>query len=194
MKRRRPNKEELELWRQVARSATPLDRRHEAPVATKPASKDPFPTAPDPVQEAQPALEPFQIGERSTQTAPGAMATAKPAVQMDKKSFHRMKRGKLKPQATLDLHGMTVERAHNATIGFILRAASRDLRLVLVVTGKGKRGTEDEIIPQRRGVLRHQLPQWLSLPPLGPLVLEVSEAHNRHGGGGAYYVYLRRRR
>ncbi|MFU1478359.1 Smr/MutS family protein [Roseovarius sp. C7] len=193
MKRRRPNKEELELWRQVARSATPLDPQ---PRKRAPAREmdEWFSSNSEPPQKTSPEIKPFQIGERGTQTAPSAVSPTKKAVNMDKKSFDRMKRGKLKPQATLDLHGMTVERAHNATIGFILRCASRDLRLVLVVTGKGKRASEDEIIPQRRGVLRHQLPQWLSLPPLGSLVLEVTEAHNRHGGGGAYYVYLRRRR
>jgi DNA-nicking Smr family endonuclease len=37
------------------------------------------------------------------------------------------------------------------------------------------------------------VPGWLHLPPLGPAVLQVTEAHQRHGGSGAYYVYLRRR-
>ncbi|MFW5655927.1 MAG: Smr/MutS family protein, partial [Roseicyclus sp.] len=49
-------------------------------------------------------------------------------------------------------------------------------------------------IPIRRGVLKQQVPGWLTAPPLGALVLEVREAHQRHGGGGAYYVYLKRRR
>jgi DNA-nicking Smr family endonuclease len=43
------------------------------------------------------------------------------------------------------------------------------------------------------GVLRHQVPLWLRQPPLGQAVLQVSEAHLKHGGSGAYYVYLRRR-
>ncbi|MFG6543173.1 Smr/MutS family protein, partial [Sulfitobacter sp. M22298] len=49
-------------------------------------------------------------------------------------------------------------------------------------------------IPVRDGVLRHQVPQWLSMPPLSSLVLQVAQAHVSHGGGGAYYVYLRRNR
>ena len=49
-------------------------------------------------------------------------------------------------------------------------------------------------IPVRHGVLRHQVPQWLSMPPLSSAVLQVSQAHISHGGGGAYYVYLRRHR
>ncbi|HKL64840.1 MAG TPA: Smr/MutS family protein, partial [Roseovarius sp.] len=78
--------------------------------------------------------------------------------------------------------------------GFMLRAHGADKRLVLVVTGKGKDRDDGGPIPVRNGVLRHNVPQWLRAAPLGPLVLQVTEAHARHGGGGAYYVYLRRRR
>ena len=67
------------------------------------------------------------------------------------------------------------------------------MRLVLVITGKGKRRDDTGPIPQRVGALRHQVPQWLRLPPLGPAVLQITEAHLKHGGSGAYYVYLRKR-
>ena len=116
------------------------------------------------------------------------------SVHMDKKAFANMKRGKLRPEAKLDLHGMTLDRAHPALTRFILSAQSQGKRLVLVVTGKGKDRDEGGPIPVRLGVLRHQVPQWLSVPPLSSVVLQVSAAHNRHGGGGAYYVYLRKRR
>ena len=49
-------------------------------------------------------------------------------------------------------------------------------------------------MPVRRGILRHQVPQWLQMPPLAPLVLQVTQAHGKHGGSGAYYIYLRRQR
>ena len=113
---------------------------------------------------------------------------------MDRKAFERMIRGKLRPQARLDLHGMTAAHAHDALRGFILRAHANGLRLVLVITGKGRRGGDDAIIPERHGVLRHQVPQWLRLAPLSPLVLQISPAHRSHGGEGAYYVYLRKAR
>ena len=56
-----------------------------------------------------------------------------------------------------------------------------------------KRGDDTGPIPQRMGALRHQVPQWLRMPPLSHAVLQVTEAHLKHGGAGAYYVYLRRR-
>ena len=104
-----------------------------------------------------------------------------------------MRRGKLAPEARIDLHGMTLAEAHPELIHFILNAQTAGMRLVLVITGKGKRRDDTGPIPQRVGALRHQVPQWLRLPPLGPAVLQITEAHLKHGGSGAYYVYLRKR-
>ena len=111
---------------------------------------------------------------------------------MDAKVFGKMTRGKLAPEARIDLHGMTLAQAHPELIRFILNAHAAGMRLVLVITGKGKHKDDFGPIPQRMGALRHSVPQWLRLPPLGPVVLQVSEAHLRHGGSGAYYIYLRR--
>ena len=74
--------------------------------------------------------------------------------------------------------------------GFILSARSAGLRLVLVITGKGRGDLGP--LPTRSGALRHEVPHWLDLPPLSRMVLQVVPAHDRHGGGGAYYVWLRR--
>lgn len=89
---------------------------------------------------------------------------------------------------------MTVDCAHNALSGFVMRTHGQGKRLILVITGKGKRADDSGPIPVRQGVLRHNVPHWLSMPPLSQMVMQVSEAHGKHGGGGAYYVYLRRPR
>ena len=115
-------------------------------------------------------------------------------VQMDKKAFGKLKRGKLQPEGRIDLHGMTLDRAHPALTKFILSSHKQGKRLVLVITGKGKQRDDGGPIPVRYGVLRHQVPQWLQMAPLAQAVLQVSQAHISHGGGGAYYVYLRRAR
>jgi DNA-nicking Smr family endonuclease len=112
---------------------------------------------------------------------------------MDRRRFDKLRRGRLEPEARLDLHGMTSERAHAALTAFVLDASARDLRLVLVITGKG-RADATEPHPRRHGILHHSLPHWLAAPPLNARVLQVAAAHQRHGGAGAYYVYLRRRR
>jgi DNA-nicking Smr family endonuclease len=105
-----------------------------------------------------------------------------------------MKRGKLPPEARLDLHGKRLETAQTDLVRFILTAQARGLRLVLVITGKGRSAAADDLgpIPRPRGLLRHQVPDWLRMPPLAQAVLQIETAHVSHGGEGAYYVYLRR--
>ncbi|MBA3908608.1 MAG: DNA mismatch repair protein MutS [Rhodobacter sp.] len=186
--------EEEELWRSVARTARPL---HEHPIFHKPVEA--APADPPPLAHAKPRLSPFLLGERARKPERHALALTLPELltaaplQMDAKTHGKMTRGKLAPEARIDLHGMTLAEAHPELIRFILNAQSAGLRLVLVITGKGKRRDDTGPIPQRVGALRHQVPQWLRQPPLGPAILQVTEAHLRHGGSGAFYVYLRRR-
>ena len=197
MPRRRPLRpDEEDLWQAVARTATPLH----------PATRKP---QPNPQAVTQPAAQAassgkvhgqFRIGEKVTTAARHDLAVplsdrlAAAPLRMDAKAFARMSRGKLLPDARIDLHGLTLAEAHPELIRFVLGAHGRGLRLVLVITGKGRKGRDDDPVPQRTGALKHQVPTWLHQPPLAPVVLQVAEAHMRHGGAGAYYVYLRRTR
>lgn len=144
------------------------------------------------------AVPMFALGEKARTSTAQRIAPsltdslASAPLRMDAKAFGKMNKGKLSPEGRIDLHGMTLAEAHPELMSFILGAYAAGLRLVLVITGKGKPKPDYGPIPQRMGVLRHQVPQWLRLPPLGPVVLQVAEAHLRHGGSGAFYVYLRR--
>ncbi len=193
MSRRKLRPEEVELWRKVADTAHRL--HPDRPSAANPKPK------PKPEKTLQMRLPEFAPPARTSGSATAydlaptpAEGLARAPLKMDKKTFGKLKRGKMTPEGKLDLHGMTLDRAHPALAGFILRAHGQGKRLVLVVTGKGKSGHDHGPIPRRIGVLRHQVPQWLSLSPLRDVVLQVSEAHGSHGGGGAYYVYLKRQR
>lgn len=197
-RRRKLRPEEQELWRQVARTADPLHKRS-AQKSIEP-GEGPKPLPPKKSVPRDP-LSPFAMGERSLQRTQTHVLPKTSAdhlheapVRMDAKAFTRLKRGKLDPEARIDLHGMTVDRAHGALIHFILNAQARGARLVLVITGKGQREDPYDPMPRRRGVLKSQTPMWLQMPPLSGAVLQVSPAHRKHGGDGAYYVYLRRRR
>ncbi len=189
--------EEIALWEKVAET-TERRARRKSPL------DDPAPRAParkpSPGQKTDP-IQAFSLGQKSGDTGPSHDLLqpihdhlSNAPVRMDRKAHGKMKRGKLKPEARIDLHGMTQDRAHGALTGFILRSHREGRRLVLVITGKGRDRDDVDPIPVRRGVLRHQVPHWLSVPPLAGLVLQVVPAHLRHGGGGAYYVYLRRPR
>jgi DNA-nicking Smr family endonuclease len=190
-RRRRLSAEERRLWEQVAATAAPLH-----PPAAALREPDPEPPAPPPAvprapRPQRPRPEPPRIALDLAPDPHAAPERAHP--QMDRRRFERLRRGRLDPEARLDLHGMTLEAAHGALAAFVLAAHARDLRLLLVITGKG-RAPEAGAFPQRHGILRHSVPHWLAAPPLAARVLEVAPAHQRHGGAGAYYVYLRRRR
>ena len=194
MSRRKLHKDELELWGKVAETAVPMH-----PKRTKPQNALRSPKTP--VKKAVQPIEAFEVSARATtyRSAHDVLPdirerVAKAPVQMDKKAHGKLKQGKLKPEAKLDLHGMTLDQAHPRLTAFVMKAYQSQKRLVLVVTGKGKLRDDGGPIPVRFGVLRHQVPHWLQTPPLAQVVLQVTEAHLRHGGGGAYYVYLRRQR
>lgn len=115
---------------------------------------------------------------------------------LDRRTSKRLSRGEAQPEARLDLHGMSAERAHRALIGFIGAQHAAGARCVLVITGKGGRRSDDlnGWRPDRVGVLKTMAPEWLRQPPLGGMVTKVFQAHQRHGGEGALYVYLRKSR
>jgi len=191
-KPRHLSNEERALWDRVAERTTPID-----PGRPKPTPNEPQPKTPPPAKTPAPK---FRVGQRASAHRPNdilpgiADRLSKAPVNMDHKSFGKMKRGKLKPEARIDLHGMTMAEAHPELVAFILGSQSLGRRLVLVITGKGKDRDDGGPIPTRHGILRHQVPQWLALPPLAPAILQVTPAHLKHGGHGAYYIYLRRSR
>lgn len=199
---RRPPKtlsnEDKKLWSAVAKTVT----RSARPEPPAPRNDRPVPkAAPKPKPEPEFTLQDFRIGDTAPQSMPGnrlqpsiSDRLSQAPVRMDHATHKKMKRGKLKPEGRIDLHGMTLAQAHPALIGFIQRAQADGKRLVLVITGKGKHRDEPGPIPARRGVLKHQVPAWLRAAPLNAIVLEIREAHLRHGGSGAYYVYLSRPR
>jgi DNA-nicking Smr family endonuclease len=79
------------------------------------------------------------------------------------------------------LHGLTQEEGFRALLRFVERGRALDHRVVLVITGKG-------------GVLKSMVPRWLAEPELAALTSGIGPAHIKHGGGGAFYVALRRKR
>lgn len=193
-RRRGASPEDVELWARVAATVAPMHPKRRAP--SPPEAEAPL--APPVAAVPRPSLPAFRLGEEAMpRPAPLPLPTT-PAqrlqgaeLRMDSKTHKRMTRGKLRPEARLDLHGMTLSQAQPELVDFVISCHMAGFRLVLVITGKGR--GEHGPLPTRPGALRHQVPFWLHAPPLGPLVQQVAAAHDRHGGEGAYYVYLRRR-
>jgi DNA-nicking Smr family endonuclease len=180
-RRRGLSEEDRALWDTVVRQIKPLKRQralkaqatsrqeavsHAASAVKHPASARPVAAAPPP-RTTKPAIPPLAPLGRRERT--------------------KLSRGRSEIEARLDLHGMTQTRAHRALSAFLQRAHHDGLTFVLVITGKGRTGGES-------GVLRRQVPEWLSLPEFRGLVVGFEGAHIGHGGEGALYVRIRRAR
>lgn len=129
---------------------------------------------------------------KTPQTEKTIPQSAEPPIsrELDHRTAKRLKRGQIRPEARLDLHGMTQIQAHDALQGFILHNTHK--RCLLIITGKGTaRNSAQEHKP---GILKQKVPEWLNEPPLNQHVLKTQTAHIKDGGEGALYVYLRRQR
>jgi len=183
--RRRPvTADETLLWQAVVNDVSPLPgRRRPDPAAAVPGPA-PIPTPPPPPGEPPPRPS-------AAAPAPRRPADGLPTLShghtpgLDRRSAERLKRGEMAIDGTLDLHGMTQDAARAALGGAIERAWSEGRRLLLVVTGKGSNGD---------GVLRRQVPRWMNQSPLRERIVSFCHAKAHHGGEGALYVLVRRRR
>ena len=179
-RRRALSEEERELWEVVAKQVKPL-RKHRVAKAHAAPRSEPLPAAP----VTRPAPSPRPV---AAAPAPRAVKPAVPPLApLGKRERTKLSRGRSEIEARLDLHGMTQTRAHRALTGFLHRAHHDGLTFVLVITGKGRSGGES-------GVLRRQVPEWLSLPEFRSFVVGFETAHIGHGGEGALYVRIRRAR
>ena len=184
-RKRALSEEERALWESVAKQTKPLRKK---PRTTKPQVASPdskMPTA----AKAVASPKPSPAVKIARAAKPNPAPAAPPLAPLGRRERSQLSRGRKDIDARLDLHGMTQTRAHHALFSFLQRAHSGGLTFVLVITGKGRMGAETE-----RGVLRRQVPQWLSLPEFRPLVVGFEEAHIGHGGEGALYVRIRRSR
>jgi DNA-nicking Smr family endonuclease len=180
-RKRALSEEERALWESVATQTKPLRKKLRAAKAAAEPSAAETPVA---AKSIPPPKSPSSVAMPRP-----AKPEAPPLAPLGRRERSQLSRGRKEIDARLDLHGMTQIRAHHALSGFLQRAHSDGLTFVLVITGKGKMGAESE-----RGVLRRQVPQWLSLPEFRSLVVGFEEAHIGHGGEGALYVRIRRAR
>ena len=184
--------DEAALWAEVMRDAQVLDpaaRRRNADATLVPEAVKP-PDDPAPREATK---------TNTPQPAPGRGTTLPPipGTGTDRRTQVRLRRGQLEIDARIDLHGRTQPQARASLENFLARSAARGHRCVLVITGKGspRGGDETGFMPDReRGVLREQVPRWLSLAPLAHHVVTWQPAARHHGGDGALYILVRRKK
>jgi DNA-nicking Smr family endonuclease len=174
MRAKRPSQADLALWRAFTADIFPLHgpaRPPAPPEPPAPATAAPVQVAPTPPKPPRKPPPPeIRVGE-----VPGGL---------DRKRWAALRRGDLRAERTLDLHGRRAAEAHQVFRAFLHRAAAEGIRTVTIVTGKG---------PQPEGgILQRELPHWLNDPDMRPLVLGAAHPHPTNSG--AVNLLLRRRR
>jgi DNA-nicking Smr family endonuclease len=177
-RRRLLTADERVLWTTFTRAIAPLR-------AGAPADADVKSTTEPALAVAQPA-KPMAMRPGAPQPVTST-PTPPTLMPLGRRLRQRVARGKEAIDGRLDLHGLTQSEAHAALMHFLRNASAREARLVLVITGKGRGDGE-------RGVLKRQVPQWLSTPEFRAYVIGFEDAHVAHGGEGALYVKIRRMR
>ena len=173
--------DEAAAWAQVAATVRPI--RPPETVLQAQALPPPreAPTSPPPAAE-----KPAAPASRPARTVP-------PGPGLDSHWDRRFRAGAVEPDFTLDLHGHTLDQAHARLDDGLAQAKGMGARVVLVIAGRPRpvdaadRGTQ-------RGAIRAKLLDWLAAGPHGGDVAAIRKAHRRHGGDGALYLVLKRRR
>lgn len=169
-KGRKVTPEEKALWASAMEGVTPLtEKERETPKQDIKVPALPLPEAPAPLQPVIP------IGQVDILADEDAMT-------LDRRQAKKIRQGKVNIGARIDLHGLTEEKAYNTLLHAVDSAFHRKKRCLLVITGKGKSG---------QGMLVQRVPEWLRTSPFKQKIIRVTRALPEHGGGGAWYVFLR---
>ena len=183
MTTRKPSADEQALFREAMQGTKPIARKRRAAPSPPPAKPDSAGTKPSaakskPIPVVRPAAPP------AAPKGPAPLGAGRIA-DLDKRTGERFKRGEMAIDGKIDLHGLTQAEAHDRLQAFLDKAAAGGKRCVLIVTGKGAGGW---------GVLRDAVPRWLNEPALRRHLLAFAQAQPRHGGAGALYALLKRKR
>ena len=184
--------DEVSLWTHVT--------KHVAPIEKQKAKAEPVAEVIAPIPELKTVSPPAKMvrATKSVAPAPPPPPKAAPAIPplapLEKRLRQRLSRGAQPIDSVIDLHGKRQDEAHEALRRFVLGAHQMGYSVILVVTGKGASGTDDHGIFEERGVLRRTVPHWLRMPDMRPFVIGFEPAAPHHGGSGALYVRIRRKR
>ena len=173
---RRLGAEERALWAKVIASVRPLHTQPKtAEEPAPPAEQKPTIKAAAPAPKALPRVAP---------------ARPRPGETLDASWDRRLSRWLVQPDLTVDLHGHNLNSAYTLLDRSLERAVAAGARVLLLITGKPPAGEP----PVARGKIRAAVGDWLGASRHAGEIAAVRGAHPRHGGNGALYIVLRRRR
>ncbi|WP_026091233.1 Smr/MutS family protein [Blastomonas sp. AAP53] len=212
MSRRPLTDAEAALWKRVIATCEPFkDRAKPSPLPTGAGAgtsgkaeqpgggpvKSGLPIRPAPGAKPATLADPAWLREdflRSNPAKPTPAWTFTPAPvptvkgNLDGHWDRRMSKGGVQPDVTIDLHGHTLASAYARLDMALGQAVAADMRLMLLITGKARAPDTG------RGAIRAAVSDWLASSRHAADIAAVRNAHPRHGGDGALYIVLRRRR
>lgn len=178
MSKRDLTSEERRMWAAASRHVRRLDQ-----------AETPEAVITDELRKPKASLSP-PFGETTRSKPPASVKALRKGKNVletgpvqNRQNERRVRRGKQVISASFDLHGFNQEEAWNALPKFLSRERARGSRCVIIITGKGRYGD---------GVLRRNFLRWIETRGARALISGYAPAHQRHGGGGAWYVYLRK--
>ncbi len=173
------DKKDQDLWEYATKDVTPIKKNQTAKKHAQENFKKPRTTIPKNHSEEK--------------TTPSKNLTKPQDHQTDRRTAQKLKRGQIRIDATLDLHGMSKSLAYISLRSFIIASVNQGHKCVLIITGKGKSRTNTPLTEQKPGILKTLTPEWLTEPDLQSYILKTQIAKPKHGGDGAIYVLLRKK-
>ena len=97
----------------------------------------------------------------------------------------------------IDLHGFTLKEANKYVEEFILKSYENNISKLIIVTGKGLHSENDKnpYVSKDMSILKYSVPEFITKnPDLMKVIREITDADNKDGGSGAFYIYLKKKK
>ena len=116
--------------------------------------------------------------------------------ELPNKDFKHQKNKNLKVRS-IDLHGFTLDNANKTIENFINKAFSENINKLIIVTGKGlhSENEKDPYVSKNLSILKYSVPEFITNnASLMNMINEITDAKIEDGGGGAFYIFLKRKK
>ena len=107
----------------------------------------------------------------------------------------KLRKGKILINKKIDFHGYSLEEAKELFLSTIINCFIKNYRCILFITGKGLNKKTTNTFQDNKlyyGKIRNEFLNWVSIKEVQSKILNVQQANSKHGGDGAFFVYLRK--
>lgn len=176
---------EKALWQKVIETVEPLDQARVSRIKALPVAKK--------LRDVRGPITAESFGGASKAIPLRDQNPIPEKTGLDGHWDRRLQKGVVYPDVTIDLHGYTLSSAHGRLDSALELSIAAGHRAILLIAGK-ERSEQQRREQGGRGAIRAAIADWLAASRHAPAIAAVRRAHPRHGGAGALYIILRRRR